>query len=382
MSNHCLTYQPGMEDIGTEILEQVLIQVNAYSPDSYTIEDVQAALNKEQRDFHDLAALLAPIADSFLESMAVQAKAETNRYFGNNISLYTPLYIANYCVNHCSYCGFSCKNHIRRGKLTLEEIRLELEAIAATGLDEVLLLTGEDRKHSDLEYIGEAVKLATQIIGAVGLEIYPLNTDEYALLHECGADFVSVYQETYDIVIYDKVHPVGPKRSYPYRFNAQERAIRGGMRGVSFGALLGLSDFRRDALAAGLHAYLLQQKYPHAEVSFSVPRLRAFQNNPQGGVSNMTERQLLQVMLAFRLFMPFAGITISTRERASFRDHVLGLCATRMSAGVSVGVGGYDAEVKSDKQFEIADGRSVNEIHRIIINRGLQPVYTDYIRGD
>ena len=382
MSNHCLTYQPGMEDIGTEILEQVLVQSNAYNPDSFTIEDVQAALAKEKRDFYDFAALLAPAADSLLETLAEQAKAETARYFGNNVSLYTPLYIANYCVNHCVYCGFNCKNSIRRGKLTLDEIGRELEAIAATGLDEVLLLTGEDRKHSDLTYISEAVKLATQIIGAVGLEIYPLSTNEYALLHEYGADFVSVYQETYDPIVYEKVHPAGPKRSYPYRFNAQERAIRGGMRGVSLGALLGLSDFRRDALAAGLHAYLLQQKYPHTEVSFSVPRLRAFQNNPQEGVGGTTERQLLQVMLAYRLFMPFAGLSISTRERAGFRDHVLGLCATKMSAGVSVGVGGYDAEPKGDKQFEIADNRSVEEIHRMIISRGLQPVYTDYIRGD
>ena len=382
MSNNCFNYQPGMEYIDTEILEQVMAKINAYNPNSYTVEDVQGALAKEQRDFHDFAALLAPAADSLLEILAVQAKAETTRYFGNNISLYTPLYIANYCVNHCTYCGFNCQNRIQRGKLTLDEIGRELEAIAATGLDEVLLLTGEDRKHSDLTYIGEAVKLATQIIGAVGLEIYPLNTDEYALLHKYGADFVSVYQETYDPMVYDKVHPAGPKRSYPYRFNAQERAIRGGMRGVSFGALLGLSDFRRDALAVGLHAYLLRQKYPHVEVSFSVPRLRAFQNNPQSDIQVMTERQLLQVMLAYRLFMPFAGITISTRERAGFRDHVLGLCATKMSAGVNVGVGGYNAEPKGDKQFEIADGRSVEEIHRMIINRGLQPVYTDYIRGD
>jgi len=382
MTKECLVYQADMEDIGKEIMKQVLEYSQAYQPEVFTADNVRTALAKDRLNFADFCALLAPVAADFLELMAIRAKMATARHFGNNISLYTPLYIANYCVNHCTYCGFSCQKQIRRGRLTLDEIKVELEAIAATGLDEVLLLTGEHRTKSDLNYICEAVKLATQIIGSVGLEIYPLNTDEYALLHSYGADFVSVYQETYDLEVYNQVHPAGPKNCYPYRFNAQERAMMGGMRGVSFGALLGLSDFRRDALAVGLHAYLVQKKYPHAEISFSVPRLRSIPNSQRNDTGVIGEGQLLQVMLAYRLFMPFAGISISTRERAGFRDHVLGLCATKMSAGVSVGVGGYNAEPKGDKQFEIADNRSVEEIHKMILNRGLQPVYTDYIRGD
>jgi 2-iminoacetate synthase len=257
-----------------------------------------------------------------------------------------------------------------------------MDAIAATGLDEILLLTGESRVKSGVAYIGEAVKLAARYFSTVGIEVYPLNTDEYAYLHECGADFVSVYQETYNPRLYEKVHPAGPKRCYPYRLAAQERALRGGMRGVSFGALLGLGDFRRDAFSAGLHAYWLQKKYPHAEISFSVPRIRAFKNHGEGFFHKVGERQLLQVMLAYRLFMPFAGITISTRERAGFRDHVAGLCATKISAGVSVGVGGHESVQKGDEQFEIADSRNVVQVHRMICNRGLQPIYTDYIRGD
>jgi len=401
MRNDCMTYEDGMEDIDGELLQRVLSDCETYEPESFTIDDVRAALAKKHRDVRDFAALLSPAAGGLLEQMAAQSKAETAQYFGNGVRLFTPLYIANYCVNHCTYCAFNCKNKILRGKLTMDEIAQELNAIAATGLDEILLLTGESRVKSDVAYIGEAVKLATEVFGTVGLEIYPLNTDEYEYLHQCGADFVSVYQETYDLALYDKVHPAGPKRCFPYRFNAQERATIAGMRGVSFGALLGLGDFRQDAFAAGLHAWSLQQKYPHAEVSFSVPRIRAFdllsfeKESKQGELcsvsrdfdetsaitgTHVSERELLQVMLAYRLFMPFAGITISTRERAGFRDNVVGMCATKISAGVLVGVGGHESESKGDDQFVISDTRSVDEIHRMIQNRGLQPVYTDYIR--
>ena len=380
MHDCCMTYQDGMEDIGSQLLEQVLVQAGEYRPEAFTVRDVETALGKKTLDLPDFAALLSPAADGLLEPMAVRAKAETVRYFGTGIRLFTPLYIANFCVNACVYCAFNRANKIQRGKLSLDEISRELGAIAATGLDEILLLTGESRAQSDVEYIGQAVKLAAEIFGAVGVEIYPLNVDEYAHLRECGADFVSVYQETYDTALYEKVHPSGPKRAFPYRFNAQERAVLGGMRGVGFGALLGLGDFRRDAYATGLHAWSLQQKYPHAEVSFSAPRIRAFENHPDCGKHEVGERQLLQAMLAYRLFMPFAGITISTRERPGFRDHVVGLCATRISAGVRVGVGGHEAEQKGSEQFVISDSRSVDEIHRMIESRGLQPVYTDYIR--
>lgn len=183
--------------------------------------------------------------------------------------------------------------------------------------------------------------MASRYFSTVGVEIYPLNSGEYAFLRECGADFVSVYQETYDTVRYGEVHPCGGKRVFPYRFNSQERALRGGMRGVAFGSLLGLAgDFRRDAFAAGVHALLLQRKYPHAEIAFSFPRLRPLTGGGEPRRRGAGERELLQIMLAYRIAMPFAGITISTRECAGFRDNVLRLAATKISAGVSVGVGG------------------------------------------
>lgn len=375
-----MQYMDGMEVIESDLMEKVLTSVEKYHYDQYTSKDVEIALGKEQLSIEDFRAVLSPAAMPYLEDMARKAMVETRKHFGNGISLFTPLYIANYCENQCVYCGFKATNKIHRATLSFNEAENELKAIAATGLKEILLLTGESRHKSDLKYIGETIKLATKYFSTIGIEIYPLNTEEYAFLHSCGADFVSVYQETYNTDTYEKVHLWGSKRVFPYRFHAQERALLGGMRGVAFGALLGLDDFRKDAFAAGLHARLIQQKYPHAEISFSTPRLRPYKNNAENGPKDVHEKQLLQVMLAYRLLMPYAGITISTRERPGFRDHVIGMVATKMSAGVSVGVGGHSEEQKGDEQFEISDERSVSEVHQMILSKRLQPVYTDYLR--
>lgn len=369
-----------MERIDDSMMQRVLTHYEQYDPAQYTEAHVRAALSAESLSIANFGALLSPAAAPYLEQMAQKAKHLTAKQFGNAVCLYTPLYIANYCTNHCVYCGFHCKNKIHRGKLTLEEIEREYKAISATGLREILILTGESRQHSDLPYIGAAVELAKQYFSTIGIEIYPLNTDEYAFLQQKGADFVSVYQETYNRETYRNVHLSGPKRDFAYRFLAQERAILGGMRGVSVGALLGLDDFRKDAFAAGLHAKFLQQKYPHADVAFSVPRLRPCINDETRNSNDVHEPQLLQVMLAYRLFLPFAGISISTRERAKFRDNVLGLAATRISAGVKTGVGGHEDEAKGDEQFQISDPRSVDEIRAMLRQRGMQEVFTDYIR--
>jgi len=374
-----MAYQPGMEAIESDILERVLEGTRAFAPEKFSQEDVRRAIHAHNRSVEDFAALLSPAAESLLEELAQAARRETRRWFGNSVGLFTPLYIANYCENHCTYCGFSCHQKIRRAKLTMDELRREAEAIAGTGLRELLVLTGECRAASSVAYIGEALGLLKEYFGVLGLEIYPLNTDEYHYLRDCGADYVSVYQETYDPDLYEKVHPLGPKRCYPYRFYAQERALLGGMRGVAFGSLLGLGDFRRDAFAAGFHAYCTQKKVPQAEISFSFPRLR-----PAGDITSVpnavNERQLLQTMLAYRLFLPFAGVTISTRERSGFRDAVAGFAATKMSAGVSVGVGGHDGAAKGDEQFLILDGRGVAEVREMLARQGLQAVMIDYVR--
>lgn len=372
-----MDYAPEMERIDSDIMDKTLKNRDSYDYTQYTAKDVQKALDSDIIGLDEYAVLLSPAADPFLEQMAVRAKAETRKHFGNAVALFTPLYIANYCENECVYCGFNCKNKIHRARLDYDEIEIELKKIADSGLKEILLLTGESRKMSSVEYIGEALKIARKYFTTIGIEIYPLNTDEYAYLKKCGADFVSVYQETYSLEKYNEQHLGGSKRIFPYRFNAQERAILAGMRGVSFGALLGLDDFRKDAFAVGVQATLIQRKYPHIEIGFSVPRLRPYINNAENNPRDVHERQLLQVMLAYRLLMPFAGITISTRERAGFRDNVIGLMATKISAGVKVGVGGHDGEQKGDEQFEISDPRSVDEIIDSIAKKGLQAVFTD-----
>lgn len=374
-------YLQEMEILQSNMLEQVLAARNAYDPAWYTAAHVRRALDHANRTPEDFQALLSPAAASLLEEMAQRAQQATRAHFGNSIYLFTPVYIANYCENHCIYCGFHRHQSIHRARLSLEEIEKEMTSIAATGLEEILILTGESRKMSDVTYIGEACRIARRHFKMVGLEVYPLNSDEYAYLHQCGADYVTVFQETYDADRYEALHLAGSKRVFPYRFYAQERALLGGMRGVGFGALLGLADFRKDAFATGMHAYLLQRKYPQAEIAFSCPRLRPVHNQDSIQTEEIGERQLLQVILAYRLFMPFANITISTREGVRFRDHVIGMAATKISAGVSTGIGSHNEEVteKGDAQFDIADNRTVAEVYKSIEEQGLQPVMNDYV---
>lgn len=377
-----MEYWPEMEILeDSSTMEQVINAMETYDYSKYTAADVKRALARENHDPEDFRIFLSPAAEPFLEEMARKAQLETRKHFGNSVCLFTPLYISNYCENYCIYCGFNCHNNIRRARLSMDQIEKEMEAIANTGLEEILILTGESRAKSDVTYIGEACRLARKYFKMVGIEVYPMNSDDYAYLHECGVDYVTVFQETYNSDKYETLHLAGHKRVFPYRFNAQERALRGGMRGVAFAALLGLDDFRKDAFATGMHAYLLQRKYPHAEISFSCPRLRPTVNHAEINPKDVHEKQLLQVMCAYRLFMPFAAMTISTRERAGFRDNVIGLAATKISAGVSTGIGSHteDSGEQGDDQFEIADGRDVEQMVAAIKGRGLQPVMNDYV---
>ena len=384
--NH-MEYLPGMEQIDSDVRENVMSHMNSYEPDKYTARDVQAALEHETCSIDDFKALLSPAAEPFLERMAQRARLETSKHFGNTVYLFTPLYIANYCENYCVYCGFNCYNHINRMKLTPEQIEHEMKVIADSGMEEILILTGESRAQSDVTYIGEACKLARKYFRMVGLEIYPVNTDEYRYLHECGADYVTVFQETYDADKYETLHLLGHKRVWPYRFDAQERALRGGMRGVAFSALLGLSDFRKDALASALHVYYLQRKYPHAEMSLSCPRLRPIINNDRITPLDVHETQLCQILCAYRIFLPYVGITVSSRESAQFRNGIVKIAATKISAGVSTGIGDHESKysgkesdsAQGDEQFEIDDSRSLEKMYSDIADEGLQPVLNDYL---
>lgn len=388
-TNH-MEYMPGMEQISSDIMDKVLTEMENYDYEKYTEADVKRALASSRIGIEEFKAFLSPAAAPFLEEMAQKAKIETSKHFGNTVYIFTPLYIANYCENYCVYCGFNCYNDIVRKQLTEEEIEKEMKVISDSGIEEILILTGESRAKSDVEYIGNACKLATKYFRNVGLEIYPVNVDEYKYLHECGADYVTVFQETYDNEKYETLHLLGHKRVFPYRFEAQERAIMGGVRGVGFSALLGLSDYHKDALATALHVYYLQRKYPHVEYSISCPRLRPIINNDRINPLDVHERELCQILCAYRLFLPYVGITVSSREEKHFRDGIVKIAATKVSAGVSTGIGDHEskynkidsaenASKEGDEQFEIADERSFDEMYQDIEVEGLQPVLNDYV---
>ncbi|MBR2495181.1 MAG: 2-iminoacetate synthase ThiH [Helicobacter sp.] len=374
-----MTYMPFMEQIDSDLLERVLTEVAHYDEASFDTSDIKRALNATSLNIAHLQALLSPAAEKFIHELALKSAQVKRKYFGNNIALFTPLYLSNHCSSKCVYCGFQKGNPIARAKLSEREIHQEMQAIAQSGLQEVLMLTGEGREYASVEYIAKACAIAKEYFNVVGVEIYPMNTDEYALLHENGCDYVTIFQETYDPLRYTRIHTAGEKCVFPYRFYAQERALRAGFRGVGFGALLGIADFRKDALATALHAHFLQARYPHAEIALSIPRLRPIINNKKLGAKDVGETRLLQVLCAYRLFLPYASITISSRERKGLRDEFIKLGASKMSAGVSVGIGGKNVEKKGDEQFDIADSRGVSEIMAMLKQNALQPVLSDSI---
>lgn len=338
--------------------------------------DVQRVLAGEVASPEDLAVLLSPAGAECLEEMAWKARELTLRHFGRAVVLYAPLYLANYCVNRCLYCGFNHSNAMDRRKLSSEELGCEAQKIAQTGIRHILLLTGESRVHTPVAYIEKCVRKAGEYFSSVSLEIYPLEEEEYRQLVAAGADGLTMYQETYDERVYEIMHPSGPKRDYRYRLDAPERGCRAGMRSVGVGALLGLADWRQDAFRTALHARYLSDRYPGVELSLSLPRMR-----PNGGALPVPfpveDREFVQILLAFRIFLPYAGITMSTRERAGFRDHLMELGVTRMSAGSVTEVGGY-RQKRGDGQFDVSDERSVEEIRRMLYDKGFQPVFQDW----
>lgn len=379
MRRDCMTYLPFMEQLDSDMLECVLEQVARYDERSFSADDVKRALQATSLKIEHLQALLSPAAEEFIEELAIKSASIKRKYFGSNIALFTPLYLSNHCSSKCVYCGFQKGNPIARAKLSEREIHQEMQAIAQSGLQEVLMLTGEGREYASVEYIARACAIAKEYFKVIGVEVYPMNTDEYALLHENGCEYVTIFQETYDPICYARIHTAGEKCVFPYRFYGQERALRAGFRGVGFGALLGIGDFRKDALATALHAHFLQARYPHAEIALSIPRLRPIINNRKISPKDVGEKRLLQVLCAYRLFLPYASITISSRERKGLRDEFIKLGASKMSAGVSVGIGGKSFEQKGDEQFDIADSRGVGEIMTMLKQSALQPVLSDSI---
>lgn len=340
-------------------------------------KDVEAALNKDSLDEKNLRALLSPAAKKYLEPMAVKSREITLRRFGRTIKLYAPLYLSNSCVNSCVYCGFNRKNSIPRIDLTMEEIKKEMEIIAASGIRNVILVSGDNAKAFSDAMLKDAIRLASGYFPFVAIEVRALDTEVYRYLYEAGADGFTMFQETYFENEYSKYHPAGPKADFRYRLDAPERAALGGMRSIGLGALLGLEDFRAETFFMCLHGKYLADKYWQSHVSASFPRIRA----ASGGyspASPVSDSDLLQIIFAFRLFLNDAGINISTREPAWLRDKLMLLGATVMSAGSKTEPGGYANPKEEAGQFTIDDTRSVEEFAKAVAESGYDPVMKDW----
>lgn len=361
---------------------EVLEQFEHFDVSEYlaqvTPADVERAISKDRLSWQDFLALLSETALAYLEPMAQRARQLTIQYFGRTIQLFIPLYISNYCSNECIYCGFNRTNQIERKKLTFEEIEAEADAISKTEMRHILVLTGENRQITPFDYIETAINIIKKRFSSVSIEMFPMDQEEYHRLKKAGVDGLTIYQEVYDRSIYKKVHRAGKKMDYLYRLDTPERAARAGFRNVNISALFGLGEKRREAFLSGLHAKYLEGKYLDTEIGLSLPRI----NPSEGGFQPydpVDDKTFVQFMLAYRLFLPRAGIAISTRERAEFRDKLLYLGATRFSAGSRTDVGGYTMPLDSSTpQFEISDNREVAEIIQVIRDSGMQPVFKDW----
>lgn len=333
--------------------------------DHVRIDDIDDLLRSDDRDF--------------LKDMIHTAREVHLRNFGRAVALYAPLYISNYCRNECVYCGFRVHSRTERKKLTLDEIRRECQALAATGIRSCLILTGESRHQSPPEYIAEAVTIARDHFANVGLEVYPLETDEYRKLYLSGADGVTLFQETYDRTRYAALHPGGPKSNFDYRFHAPERIAEAGFRQISMGALFGLSDWRKDVPELFRHVRYMEKQFPGVEYTLSFPRLRAVVGDSTE-YFDITDRDIVKILCAARLLFPRVGINISTREDPAFRDVILDLGITKMSAGSLTTVGGYaDQSSRSEQgQFQVHDSRTLPEIKSMLSKKGYDPVLTDW----
>lgn len=349
----------------------------AYS--EVTDEMIVNSIYKNKHTMEDFLILTAPKAKKYLEDMAVRANEITEKQFGKTILLYTPIYIANYCVNRCAYCGYNVENKIIRKKLTLEEVEAEAKAVAAKGFKHVLLLTGESSFHTPTDYIVKSVEIFKKYFTSVVIEIFPMDEEDYKRVVEAGVDGLTVYQETYDEQVYDRVHLAGPKKNYRYRLDAPERGCKAGMRAINIGALLGLKEWREELFFTALHGDYLQRKYPWIELAFSLPRIR-----PHAGffedLYELTDSDYVQALVALRIVFQRCGINVSTRESSEFRSNLIPLGVTKMSAAVSTGVGGHTMkkEDMGEEQFLINDVIDEVSIKKMIRSKGYEPIMKDW----
>ncbi len=350
--------------------------------ESVTADDVRGALDAAGRfSLKRLTSLISPAAEEFLEEMACRARNLTIRRFGRTMQMYAPLYVSNDCVSHCVYRGFNAGGNIERTRLTVEQAEREADILARAGFRHILLVSGEDRQYASPDYFAELTDRLRSRFSSISIEIYPMSEAEYRRMFESGVDGVTLYQETYDRTLYEKVHPAGPKRDYDYRLQSPERFAEAGMRRLGLGFLLGLGKWRPETLALAMHADYLARRYWRSQVSFSFARLRPAANVADAFDQPVSDRHLVQMMCALRLCFSDAGIVLSTRENAELRDNLINICVTQISAGSKTSPGGYSGREKSLEQFEVDDTRSPRKIAEVIKAAGKEPVWKDWDRA-
>jgi 2-iminoacetate synthase len=345
-----------------------------------TEDEVKWALSRQPGYYvlDRLLMLISPAAENYIEQMAQIAHQLTLQRFGKTVRLYAPLYVSNYCVNDCVYCGFNKSHKFPRIRLTIEQALAEAETIAKGGFKDLLLVSSEDKNFITVDYLAQLASKLRPKFSSLSVEIYQMSADEYAKLFAAGIDGVTLYQETYDRETYRKYHPAGPKADYDYRLSAADSFGQAGMREIGLGALLGLDDWRLETLALAEHAHYLMKRYWKSRVSFSFPRLRPAKDVDSAQFNLLSDTNLVQMILALRLCFADAGMTISTREPAHLRDQLVKLGITRMSAGSKTNPGGYYTHADSVGQFDIDDSRSPAQIAAMLKSQGLEPVWKDW----
>ncbi|MCP4601316.1 MAG: 2-iminoacetate synthase ThiH [Proteobacteria bacterium] len=340
---------------------------------------VRGALHRRRKGPTDLALLLSPGADELLEEIAHEARQITLERFGRTVQLYAPLYISNYCVGGCPYCGFRANQKVTRRALKIEEILSEGALLNRSGMRHILLVSGEDPKRIDMDFLVQAITQLQELAPSISVEVPPLDEKEYCTLAEAGADGVTLYQETYDPGVYGELHRTGPKADYQFRLDALDRAGAAGMPKLTLGALLGLSPWRLEGLRIGLHALYLQKKHWRSQIAVGLPRLHHVPNDFKIPYP-LNDRSFVHLIVAMRVFLEDAGLVLSTRETPELREQLVLLGITQMSAGSKTEPGGYSSPGSSGDQFQVADHRTPDEVANMLIRLGYDPVWKNWDR--
>jgi 2-iminoacetate synthase len=344
---------------------------------SYTSINVRQVLDKETISLEDFKVLISPAAKPFIEEMAQRSSALTKKRFGNTMQMYIPMYLSNECQNICTYCGFSLTNKIPRKTLNDSEILKEVKLLKSKGYDHILLVTGEANKKVGVDYLKHAIELIREHFSNISIEVQPLNQEEYKQLIDTGLYAVLVYQETYHKATYKIHHPKGKKSNFEYRLDTADRLGKAGIHKIGIGALFGLEDWRVDSFYTALHLKYLQKTYWKTKYSISFPRLRPHQGDVEPKVE-MTDSDLVQLICAYRILDEDVELSMSTRESEKFRDHIIHLGITSISAESKTNPGGYAVDPQSLEQFEISDERTTEEIQQMITAQGYEVVWKDW----